>query len=158
MLDKSQQLPGSADTLSGSTVSEYQGRCWEAVYEEALTKTVQAELFILTGQREEATALLDEARSTATTLQAKPLLERVAELENRPTGRITSVAMSPAGLSPREVEVLQLLAQGLTDGEIASQLYISPRTVGGHLRSIYNKAGVSSRAAATAFAFEHNLV
>ncbi|HET8630656.1 MAG TPA: tetratricopeptide repeat protein [Thermomicrobiales bacterium] len=63
----------------------------------------------------------------------------------------------PAGLSAREVEVLRLAAQGLTDAQIAERLYLSPRTVGTHLRSIYNKLGVSSRLAATRFALEHGL-
>lgn len=50
------------------------------------------------------------------------------------------------------------MAQGLTDAEVADQLYLSPRTVGQHLRSIYNKLGVNSRAAATRFAVERGLV
>jgi DNA-binding CsgD family transcriptional regulator len=64
----------------------------------------------------------------------------------------------PAGLTTREVEVLRLVAQGLTDMRIAEQLIISPRTVNTHLTSIYNKLGVDSRAAATRFAVEHRLV
>ena len=54
-----------------------------------------------------------------------------------------------AGLSLREIEVLRLVAAGLTDGEIAERLVLSPRTVHAHLRSIYQKLGVSSRTAAT---------
>ncbi len=64
----------------------------------------------------------------------------------------------PAGLTAREVEVLRLVAQGLPDARIAEQLVLSPRTVNTHLRSIYAKIGVSSRSAATRFAFEHGLV
>lgn len=64
----------------------------------------------------------------------------------------------PAGLTAREVEVLKLIAQGLTDHQVAEQLVISPRTVSTHLTSIYNKLGVTSRAAATRFAVEHQLV
>jgi DNA-binding CsgD family transcriptional regulator len=56
------------------------------------------------------------------------------------------------------VEVLRLVAQGLTDMRVAEQLIISPRTVNTHLTSIYNKLGVDSRAAATRFAVEHRLV
>ncbi len=63
----------------------------------------------------------------------------------------------PDGLSAREVEVLRLLAQGLTDVQIAEQLVISPRTVNNHLTSIYSKIQVSSRAAATRYAMEHRL-
>ena len=64
----------------------------------------------------------------------------------------------PAGLTAREVEVLRLVAAGLTDAQVAEHLVISLRTVNTHLTSIYNKLGVSSRAAATRFAVERHLV
>jgi len=64
----------------------------------------------------------------------------------------------PDGLTAREVEVLRLVSQGLTDAQVADKLVISPRTVQGHLRSIYNKINVRSRAAATRYAVEHQLV
>lgn len=64
----------------------------------------------------------------------------------------------PAGLSPREVQVLQLVASGLSDAQVASELVLSTRTVSTHLQSIYNKLGVNSRVAATRFAIEHRLV
>jgi len=64
----------------------------------------------------------------------------------------------PAGLSAREVEVLRLLTQGLSDAEIAEHLVVSPRTVNTHLTSIYRKLQVTSRSAATRFAIEHQLV
>jgi DNA-binding CsgD family transcriptional regulator len=64
----------------------------------------------------------------------------------------------PAGLSAREVEVLRLLAQGLTYAQIAEQLIITRRTVNGHVTSIYSKLGVNGRAAATRFAIEYHLV
>jgi DNA-binding CsgD family transcriptional regulator len=63
----------------------------------------------------------------------------------------------PAGLTDREVEVLRLVSQGLTSARIAEQLVISPATVNTHLRNIYDKLGVSSRAAAARFAVEHGL-
>jgi predicted ATPase/DNA-binding CsgD family transcriptional regulator len=65
---------------------------------------------------------------------------------------------SPFGLTAREVEVLRLLTQGLTDAQIAEHLVISPRTVNHHTTSLYNKLGVSSRAAATHSAIEHHLL
>lgn len=64
----------------------------------------------------------------------------------------------PAGLSAREVEVLRLLVQGLTYAQIADKLVISRRTVNAHMTSIYGKLGVTSRALATRFALEHQLV
>jgi ATP/maltotriose-dependent transcriptional regulator MalT len=65
---------------------------------------------------------------------------------------------NPFGLSDREVEVLRLVAEGLTDGQVARELHISPRTVGGHLGSIYRKLGVPSRAAAARKAVERGVI
>ena len=65
---------------------------------------------------------------------------------------------SPAGLTAREVEVLRLLTQGLTDTQIAEQLVVARRTVNWYLTSIYSKIGVSSRSAATRYAMEQHLV
>ncbi len=67
-------------------------------------------------------------------------------------------AAGPAGLSPREVEVLRLLAQGLSNAQIADRLVVSSHTVNHHLTSIYTKLNVSSRHAASRFAYEHHLV
>jgi DNA-binding NarL/FixJ family response regulator len=64
----------------------------------------------------------------------------------------------PANLTAREVEVLQLLAHGLTTAEIAKRLVISPRTVNTHLHTIYRKLHVTSRSAATRFAVQHGLM
>lgn len=64
----------------------------------------------------------------------------------------------PAGLSEREVEVLRLVALGLTDGQVAERLILSARTVNSHLRSIYNKLAVSSRTAAVRYALDNNLL
>jgi DNA-binding NarL/FixJ family response regulator len=68
------------------------------------------------------------------------------------------VAALPAGLTSREAEVLRALASGKTNRDIAVELVISEHTVGRHLQNIYAKLDVSTRAAATAFAFEHDLV
>lgn len=61
-------------------------------------------------------------------------------------------------LSPREAEVLRLVAKGLTDGQVAQELYISPRTVGVHLGSVYRKLAVPSRAAAVKEAVERGVI
>ena len=63
----------------------------------------------------------------------------------------------PGGLSEREAEVLRLTARGLTTAAIAERLYLSPNTVHAHLRRIYRKLGVGSRAEATRFALDHGL-
>lgn len=64
---------------------------------------------------------------------------------------------NPVGLTAREMEVLRLVAKGLTDAQVAEQLIISTRTVNSHLTSIFHKLGVSSRNAATRFVLEHKL-
>jgi predicted ATPase/DNA-binding CsgD family transcriptional regulator len=71
-------------------------------------------------------------------------------------------AAAPTGdagpLTPREAEVLRLVARGLTDAEVADALVLSRRTVHAHLRSVYRKLGLGSRSAATRWAVEHDLV
>jgi HD-GYP domain-containing protein (c-di-GMP phosphodiesterase class II) len=67
-------------------------------------------------------------------------------------------AEPPAGLTAREVDVLRLLARGLTNKQAGGQLGISAKTVGRHVESIYSKIGASTRAAAALFAVEHNLL
>jgi DNA-binding NarL/FixJ family response regulator len=62
------------------------------------------------------------------------------------------------GLSPRELEVLELVAAGMTNRDIAGELFLSEKTVARHLSNIFTKLGISSRAAATAYAYEHDLV
>jgi ATP/maltotriose-dependent transcriptional regulator MalT len=69
-----------------------------------------------------------------------------------------SLTTYPDGLTAREVEVLRLVAQGLTDAQVAEMLVISPHTVNAHLKSIYGKIGVSSRNAATRYALDHQLL
>ncbi len=64
----------------------------------------------------------------------------------------------PAGLTARELEVLRLVASGLTDAQVAKKLVISYRTANTHMTSIFNKLGVSSRLAATRFALDHHLL
>jgi DNA-binding NarL/FixJ family response regulator len=80
---------------------------------------------------------------------------------SRPATHPTETARAaayPAGLTAREIDVLRLVAVGLSDAEVGEHLFVSVRTVNAHLRSIYRKAGVRSRAAATRFAEEHGLL
>jgi HD-GYP domain-containing protein (c-di-GMP phosphodiesterase class II) len=65
---------------------------------------------------------------------------------------------APAGLTPREIEILRHVARGLAIKQIARELSIAPKTVDGHIQRVYAKIGVSSRAAATLFAIEHDLL
>jgi DNA-binding CsgD family transcriptional regulator len=104
------------------------------------------------GDGDSADIELEAARSTFARLGAAPDLERLDRLSGEAT------ASTGAGLTARELEVLALVAQGNTNREIAAELVISPHTVRRHLQNIFRKLGVSSRAAATAFAVQHDLV
>ncbi|MGA8260139.1 MAG: response regulator transcription factor, partial [Arenicellales bacterium] len=65
---------------------------------------------------------------------------------------------NPGRLSRREIDVLQLAARGLTTKDIADRLHISPKTTDHHIQHIYNKIGVSSRAAAALWAMENSVI
>jgi DNA-binding NarL/FixJ family response regulator len=65
---------------------------------------------------------------------------------------------APGGLSLREVQVLRLVATGKTNRAIAEELFLSEKTVARHLSNIFTKLDVSSRSAATAYAFSHGIV
>jgi DNA-binding CsgD family transcriptional regulator len=81
---------------------------------------------------------------------------RVARMELRDAA--VTRAARPGGLSKREIDVLQLVASGLTTREIAERLFISAKTADRHIQNLYTKINVSNRAAATRWAVEHDLV
>jgi predicted ATPase/DNA-binding CsgD family transcriptional regulator len=91
-------------------------------------------------------------------LVAEQLTTILLSLDAVSTELLSTAPIYPAGLSVREVEVLRLIADGLTNAQIADQLVISPLTVNTHVRSIYSKLEVSSRSAATRFAIQQHLV
>lgn len=124
-----------------------------APYEYARTLLDISELYLLTHRVNGVPPLLDNVRDTAAELEAAPLSAAVEAFEARLEARA-----SESPLTARETDVLRLVTEGITDGEVADRLYISPRTVGQHLRSVYNKLGVSSRTAATRRAVEDGLV
>jgi DNA-binding CsgD family transcriptional regulator len=125
----------------------------QAPYERALTLLATAHLRSATGDNAAARALLGEVRALCEPLGAQPTLDRAAAL----LAQLSPAPAFPAGLSAREVEVLRLVAQGLTNPQVAERLFLSPRTVEQHLRSVYGKLGVATRAAATHFAVSHGL-
>lgn len=85
---------------------------------------------------------------------AGPLVPRRPVPNHRPPAPTTA----PDELTAREVEVLRLLAQGLSNTQMAERLIISPRTIHAHIRSIYSKLGLTSRVAATRYAIDHHLL
>jgi len=106
----------------------------------------------LQAHREKAIALLDESLAIATELGMRPLMERAAALKDTLGTRPTARTAYPDGLTQREVEVIQLVAAGKTDREIAEELIISVNTVGNHVRSILNKTSAANRTEAAAYA------
>jgi DNA-binding NarL/FixJ family response regulator len=104
------------------------------------------------GDEDGAAMELDAARAELDRLGAAPDLARVEALA------APAPARSSAVLTSRECEVLRLVAAGRTNREIGSALFISEHTVARHLQNIFTKLGLSSRSAATAYAYEHHLV
>ena len=119
----------------------------DAPYEIARTRVLVGDACRLLGDEEAAGLEHDAARDIFERLGAKPDL-----------ARLEAPTKGEHGLSRRELEVLRLVAAGKTNREIAASLVISEHTVARHVQNIFAKLGLSSRAAATAFAFEHDLV
>lgn len=135
-------------TLRGACALWYE---LQAPYEVARTRVVMA-LACRAIHDEDAAALeLDAARRTFEELGAATDLTRLAKLHDRN-------APGAGRLTGREVQVLGLVAEGKTNRAIARELGISEKTVARHLSNIFTKLDVPSRAAATAYAYEHDIV
>jgi ATP/maltotriose-dependent transcriptional regulator MalT len=128
-------------------------RTLEAPYEVARTRVLIAEACRALDDAEACTLELEAALAQFVELGALPDAARV----ERQLGGVAGDD-SGHGLSPRELEVLRLLAAGKSNREIAGTLVISEHTVARHVQNIFGKLRISSRSAATAFAFEHDLV
>lgn len=128
-----------------------------APYEVALTRLSLADARAAAGASVEAQALLRQACEEFEALGAQRALISAREILMQIAGR-DAVSPAPFGLSKREIEVLTLVAAGMTDAQVADQLSISYRTVTTHLTSIFNKLNVNSRVAATRIALEHGIV
>ena len=144
----------TGDARGGLTALRQAETRWqelEAPYESARARVQIGRACQALGDLDTAGLEFDAARRVFAELGAAPDLARLEEL----TGQ--TAAASPGGLSGREIEVLRLVAFGRTNREIAGELGISERTVDRHVSNIYTKLDVSSRAAATAYAYEHRL-
>ena len=111
-------------------------------------------------ERAEAKAVLATATEQAAALGARLLTDRLAALAHRAgLGPATEGPVSPlSGLTPREIEVLQLVAAGNSNGEIGSALFISTKTASVHVSNILAKLGVNGRGEAAALAYRLGLV
>jgi DNA-binding NarL/FixJ family response regulator len=156
----------SAHATGGVLLAEGQGRAaldvlrkartiWqelEAPYETARVRVLMGMACQQLGDQETAKLHIDAAGSTFQRLGAAPDLARVKQLS------LKAAAKAAYGLTTRELEVLALVAAGKTNQQIAAALIISDHTVRRHLQNIFSKVGVSSRAAATAYVLERNLI
>ena len=124
----------------------------EAPYEAARARMLVGLACRALGDDDTAAMELDAARGVFAELGAAPDLARLEALA--PDGP----SFDTHGLTPRELEVLRLVATGATNKAIAAELVVSERTVDRHVSNIFTKLGVSSRAAATAYAYENKLV
>ena len=128
-------------------------------YEAARTSVLLGLGCLAFGDRASAALEFDNARRAFESLGARPDLERLQALTQRAAvGQDRPDEQDDTPLSSRELEVLAHVASGKTNREIAADLSISQHTVGRHLENIFAKLGVSSRAAATAYAYEHQLL
>jgi DNA-binding NarL/FixJ family response regulator len=123
----------------------------EAPHEAARTRVLVGLASRALGDEHGATLELEAARQEFRRLGAAPDVARTERLSAKPA--------KPTGLlSARETEVLRLIATGKTNRAIAGALRISEKTVARHVSNIFTKLGLSSRAAATAYAYEHQVV
>jgi ATP/maltotriose-dependent transcriptional regulator MalT len=124
----------------------------EAPYEGARVRVLIGLACRELGDEDGAQMELDAARWVLQQLGAEPDLARVEAL-SLGTGGLTA-----GGLTAREVQVLRLVAAGKTNRAIAAELFLSDRTIQRHLSNIFTKLGLASRSAATAYAYEHDLI
>jgi DNA-binding NarL/FixJ family response regulator len=144
---------GDARSALGSLRRAFEG--WqriEAPYRVARVRVLAGLACRALGDEEGARLELAAARALFEQLGAAPDLARLASLtRDAPPGQ-------RHGLTPRELQVLRLVAAGKTNKAIAAELYLSEKTVDRHVSNVFTKLDVSSRAAATAFAYEHALI
>ena len=124
----------------------------DAPYEAARARVLLALACRELGDQDSAAMELDAARSVFEQLGAAPDVVRVETLARGATTRTAGT------LTGRELQVLRLVATGMANRAIAAELFLSEKTVARHLSNIFTKLDVSSRSAATAYAYEHGLV
>ena len=124
----------------------------DAPFEHAQTRVTIGLAYRLLGDLDGADLEFDAAHEVFGRLGAAPAAARLVPPPSAPP------AQPATGLTGREIEVLRLIATGITNGAIAARLGISERTVDRHVSNIFTKLELSSRAAATAYAYQHRLL
>jgi ATP/maltotriose-dependent transcriptional regulator MalT len=145
-------LLAEGDLIGARAAADAAQSAWsvlEAPYEVARCRVVSARILRELGDADAASAQFASARATFTALGARGDLAEVNRLTGeRPRGTLTE----------REMEVLRLVSTGLTNRAVAGRLSLSEKTVARHMSNIFGKLGLSSRAAATAYAYENSLI
>ncbi|MBB5788173.1 helix-turn-helix transcriptional regulator [Jiangella mangrovi] len=147
-------LLSAADGAGGLAAARHAWAGWqeaESPYEAARSRVLVGLACRELGDDDAARMELDAAAVTFGELSARPDLDRLGRLGARVPG-------AGVALTPREREVLRLVAAGRTNRAVAAELVLSEKTVARHVANIFTKLNVSSRAAATAYAYEHGLV
>jgi ATP/maltotriose-dependent transcriptional regulator MalT len=148
-------LLGEGDARAALQALRHAWTAWqdlEVPYEAARVRVLIGLACRQLGDQDSAEMELDAARWVFRQLDAVPDLARVEALTRKPAAR------AAGGLTARELQVLRLVAAGQTNRSIAADLFLSERTVDRHVSNILTKLGVSSRAAATAYAYQHQLI
>jgi DNA-binding CsgD family transcriptional regulator len=127
-------------------------------YEVARSRRYLAEALVARGDRDGAARQALLARETASSLQARPLREAVDALARRARLDLGGGPVTASVLTPREQEVMRLVAQGLTNRQIGRQLYISEKTASVHVSNVLAKLGAGSRTEAVAIAHRRGLL
>jgi DNA-binding CsgD family transcriptional regulator/tetratricopeptide (TPR) repeat protein len=154
-------LAGEGDVVAALAELRAAAAAWRSLgmpYEAARTAVAVGLACAAMGDGVAAALELANARDALVELGARPEIERLDALMSVEARGSGASADRGASLSAREREVLVELAAGKTNREIAETLVISQHTVGRHVESIFAKLGVTSRAAATAYAYEHHLL
>jgi DNA-binding CsgD family transcriptional regulator len=150
-------LLAEGDARSAAAALRPAGAAWQeldAPYETARVRVAMAKAYRELGDHDTAEMELDAAGRVFEQLGAAPALAEVRALASRGNAPPRTVG----GLTARELEVLRLVATGASNRGIADALVISDKTVARHVANMFTKLDVSSRAAATAFAYEHGLM
>jgi ATP/maltotriose-dependent transcriptional regulator MalT len=149
-----QVLLADGDARQALPVLRSSWRSWQELdlpYEAALVRALIGECCRALGDEDSAQMEFDAARWWLDQLGAAPDLARV-------TARIAAPGAPVGGLTARELQVIRLIATGESNRSLARELFLSEKTVARHVSNIYAKLGISSRAAATAYAYDHNLL
>jgi DNA-binding CsgD family transcriptional regulator/tetratricopeptide (TPR) repeat protein len=148
-------LLAEGDVDSAATLLGQASEIWRDLgmpYEEGHTCLLMAGVCERRGDHEGRRLDVEAARRLFKQLNAECCLARIGEQPKRPTSEAVG------SLSEREAQVLRLIASGKTNRAIADELFISEKTVARHVSNIFDKLGVSSRSAATAWAYQRNLI